>query len=241
MRQSVLREGGKMNKSSGSGGLIGGIIGIAVCIGGLVAAKIFLPAFFKFFLWGLIGVIVVLIGLIVLIIVLARRAGDEKNPVTSAGSSSENAAKGPSNEQKTIISGARADLMELRRVIMQIHVFEIREKSNEVCGRMDKIIQTLNEKPDKIPDTRQCLNYYIPTLKDVLGHFVSLDEKGQLSGEMQEKTGKYLDDVKEALDNHYSNMFREEKLGMEVDMEAMTIALKRDGLLPDEKISGQEM
>ena len=114
---------------------------------------------------------------------------------------------------------------------MHIHVMDVRNGANKVCACLDKILLALKDKPEKIKDMRQCLNYYIPTIHDVLGNFRNLESKGQIEPQMQEKAVKFLEDVKVALDNKYDNLFNDDKLDMEVDMDAMTIALKRDGLL----------
>ena len=116
-------------------------------------------------------------------------------------------------------------------MIMQIHVMEVRREANNVCATLDKILQTLKEKPDKIRASRQCLNYYIPTLTEVLGHFRDLEKKEQLSESMKDKTIAFLKDVQTALSKYYGSLYEDDKLDMEVDMEAMTIAIKRDGLL----------
>lgn len=234
-----------MNKSGNNGGgIAGGIIGIVVLIVGLILVKNLIPTIFKLVFWIVIIVILAIIGLLVLIVILANKASKSKNQGSTkdAGNTQGSAqaaadADGSelTNEQKGILSSARVDLMNLRRVVMGIHIFDVREKANEVTAQIDKILQTLKEKPEKIPSTRQCLNYYIPTLNSVLTNFSNLDSKGQLTDEMKEKTKTFLTDVKAALVQHYSNLFNEDKLDMEVDMEAMTIALKRDGLLQQDE------
>ena len=216
-----------MNNSgnSGSGGGIIGIIAVLVVgVGGLFAAHSFAPALFKILIWVVIGVVVLLIGLIVLIIVLANKSGKYKDEKTSVNGKL-------TDEQSGVITTSRQEVMELRRVIMQIHVMPIRLSANEACALLDKILKTLKEQPDEIKNARQCLNYYIPTLKNVMSHFRELESKGQMNDDMQKKTESFLSDVKSALQKQYDNLFDNEKLNMEVDMEAMTIAIKRDGLL----------
>lgn len=228
-----------MNNSGKSGGFLGGLIGIIITIAGLVIVWKLVPGLFKIVLWGIIILVLLLIGLIVLIIVLAVKATRPKNDeATRTGSSSSAEAPDLDDAQKAALADARKSLMELRRVNMQTHVFNIREKTNAVCGKLDKILQTLREKPEKITSARQCLNYYIPTITDVMKNFNNLDVKGQMTETIREKTERFLKDVGSALDEQYSALFKEDVMGMEVDMEAMTIALRRDGLL-DEKMEQQ--
>lgn len=213
----------KGSGGSGSGGILGGLAGIIILVGGLIVIHKFIPALFRFFLWGVIAVIILLIGLIVLIVVLASRSSRDDD---------KSREEIPLNdEQSDILTDARGKLMELRRVISQIHVMEVRREANNVCATLDKILQTLKEKPDRIRSSRQCLNYYIPTLTDVLRHFKELESKEQLSEDMKDKTIAFLKDVQTALSKYYGSLYENDKLDMEVDMEAMTIAIRRDGLL----------
>lgn len=57
---------------------------------------------------------------------------------------------------------------------------------------------------------------------------------------MPEKIISYLANVQKALDKQYSNLFDDDKLDMTVDMEAMTIAIKRDGLLDEDDFKKME-
>ena len=188
-----------------------------------------IPALFNIFLWGIIALVILVIVTIILIVVLANKSNkdNEGNTDTSSGGKDGDL----SEEQGQILVEARQKLMELRRVISKIYVMDVRSEANSVCGVIDKILQALREKPEQIRNSRQCLNYYIPTLKDVLSHFKELESRNQLSPVMKGKTLNFLKDVKSALEKYYSSLFEDEKLNMEVDMEAMTIAIKRDGLL----------
>lgn len=216
-----------MNGRSGGGGGIAIIIVTILAAAGLIVSYILAPNLFKILLWVAIALVIVVIIITVLIIFAANKAGEVKDEKTAVGGDSEDLTE----EQNKILSDARSELMELRRVIVKIPVVDIRASANEVCGQIDRIIQTLKVKPEKINDTRQCLNYYIPTIRDVLTHFEDLNKKGLLSDEMQDKTRSFLGDVSSALIRQYNNLFEKDKLDMEVDMEAMSIAIRRDGLI----------
>ena len=219
-----------MNNSqrSGAGGTIGIIVVIIAAIAALVASYKLMPSLFKVLLWVVIGIAVLVIVLVVVLVIAANKSND-KDERTAVGGASDKL----NDEQNDVIKGARSQLMELRRTIMKIQNMDIRRPANDVCSRLDKILHTLREQPDEISGARQCLNYYMPTLKKVLDHFLDLDRKGQMTDEISSKTQAFLGDVNEALDKMYNSLFDDDKLNMEVEMEAMTIAIKRDGLLED--------
>lgn len=56
------------------------------------------------------------------------------------------------------------------------------------------------------------------------------------NADMPAKVTNYLNDVRSAMDNLYEGLFDNDKLNMEVDMEAMKLAIMRDGLLNDSEI-----
>lgn len=215
-----------MSGSGRGGGLLLLIVTI-LAAAGLVVSYILKPSLFKILLWVAIAAVVIVIIISVLLIYVANKSGGEKDEKTAVGGKSENL----NDEQNQILADARKELMSVRRIIMKIRAIDVRTKANEVCGQLDSIIQTLREKPEKIVDTRQCLNYYIPTIKGVLTHFEELDKKGQLGADIQDKTKTFLQDAGSALTKQYNNLFEKDRLDMEVEMEAMTIGLKRDGLL----------
>lgn len=213
---------------AGKGG--GGIILLIVTIlaaAGLVVSYILKPSLFKILIWVAIAAVVIVIIISVLLIYVANKSGGEKDENTAVGGVNENL----SEEQNQILADARKELMGLRRVIMKIRGADVRGQANDVCGQLDSIIQTLREKPEKITDTRQCLNYYIPTIKGVLTRYEDLDKKAQLEDSTKEKMMSFLKDASSALTKQYNNLFEKDRLDMEVEMEAMTIGLKRDGLL----------
>ena len=53
---------------------------------------------------------------------------------------------------------------------------------------------------------------------------------------MTDKVRNYLNDVDKALKKFYTNLFEDEKLDLTVEMEAMTMAVKRDGLITDDEL-----
>lgn len=131
------------------------------------------------------------------------------------------------------IRKGRTNLMHLRRIIVKINNPKIRSQANEICAVMDKILQTLRTKPEQINDVRQFLNYYMPTLREILNKYEMIEENGVMADNMTNKVSTYLLQIKQAMDRQYENLFEADKLDMTVEMEAMTMACKQDGLLEE--------
>ena len=144
------------------------------------------------------------------------------------------------DENAAILKHGREKLMALRHQMIGVKNNEIRNSGNEICGVVDKILTTLREKPEKIPSVRQFFNYYLPTLSEITAKFIRIEKSGVPNEDMTEKVKKYFGDIKGAMDKQYANLFEDDKLDMSVDMEAMTIACKRDGLITGDGVQAQE-
>jgi 5-bromo-4-chloroindolyl phosphate hydrolysis protein len=96
----------------------------------------------------------------------------------------------------------------------------------------------LKQKPQAVSDARQFLNYYLPTLGKILRSYVHLEESGSLTEELKNSTVTHLGEIRKAMEKQYDSLFDNDKLDLSVDMEALTLACKRDGLLEDE--NGEE-
>ena len=210
-----------------------GLIGLLVvaAIGGSIALiHKFMPSVFKIILGVGIAAIAAIVALIVISVVLAVRSSSGNTGKDKKNKASLDA------EQLAILSKGRENLMELRRLVMRVKNLEVHHKANEICNVADKILQTLKQKPEKIQTTRQFFNYYLPTLGEILSKYQRIEASGVPHEEMTNKVNSYLVDIKRAMDKQYENLFADDMLDMTVEMEAMKMAVKRDGLISDESV-----
>lgn len=220
-----------MRRRNASGG--GVIIGLIVIIGAIVALFVShhsAPGIFKFLAWIVAIVIAIIIALIILIIVLARKSSKRDAEQKKAAGLTVN-KEGLTADQALIINKGRSDLVAIRMVSSRINNKEIKKAMTNVSATTERILVTLKEKPETIKSARQFTHYYLPTLREVLERYHRIELSGVDEEGMGDKVVKYLADVQKALDKQYSNLFDGDKFDMSVDMEAMTIALKRDGLI----------
>ncbi len=167
---------------------------------------------------------VVLLGIVILtavVLYFAFHNSDEKKD-------------GKSQMVSEMLAKGRSNLVELRRIAMKIKSQKIRTLCDEICGITEKILRTLREHPDRIPAVRQFLNYYLPTLGNVLLKYSRMEQITTVTPDITEKTIDCLSNIKTAMGKQYMNLFEEDVLDLTVEMEAMTLACKRDGLLEDE-------
>ncbi len=203
---------------SGIGGLLGIIILIALFFG---AGKLF-PALGTLLLIGGGIFLALIILIVVLIIVFTKKSGKEQK-------------KGAiSDEQNAILKKGRQNLLEMKKHNMSIRNQQIRSASGDICRSVDEIFRELKEQPEDIPNLRQFFNYYLPTCEKILSKYAMLEKKGIPSADITESTIACLADIREVVDKQYQNLFEDDLLDLSVEMEALRVSCKRDGLLSEE-------
>jgi len=187
-------------------------------------ARRFFPSLATILLWiaGLAAAAILI--LIALVIYFSVTGNKEKNNPDSPAA---------------VLSKARADLMELRRTQVKIRNREIMSLCREITDTGDRILSVLKQKPQSVSDARQFLNYYLPTLGKIIRSYVHLEESGSLTEELKNSTVTHLGEIRKAMEKQYSSLFDDDKLDLTVDMEALTLACKRDGLLDEEEESNE--
>lgn len=199
-----------------------GILAIAVCICVLIAAKIFFPSLFTVLLW-IIGIIIalilVLIGAVIYFAFRKPKPGEEET------------AKSKANR---IISDGRNKVMSIRRNVMSIENTAVKNSGIKVCSGADKILGVLRQKPELVQKNRQFFTYYLPTFGSIIEKYERIERNEVASEDMVQKVLEHLDDMKIAFEKQYKSLFSGDMLDLTVEIEAMTIACKRDGLLSEE-------
>ncbi len=220
-------------------GCFGGLAVVAVGIAALALIRRFVPSVFSAFAWVAGIAVAILVIILILIIFLANKAtkslkkkepAPEPDPAVQTQTNTTNLPP----EQAAVINKGRSDLLTVRKILSRIHNMDISQSGRDVCASLDKLLQALREKPEKIKNSRQFLNYYIPTLAEVLTKYQRLEANGVVTNDNTEKVKNFLIDFRKASGKQYQSLFEDDKLDMTVDIEAMAIAIKRDGLLDED-------
>ena len=129
----------------------------------------------------------------------------------------------------------RASLIELRKIGMNIKNQAIRQENEKICELANKIIGELKNHKKSVSGVRGFFHYYLPTLGKILKNYRKLEEGGVVEEDVTCNTLKCLTDIKTAMEKQYQNLFEKYVLDMTVEMEALMMACKRDGLILEEE------
>lgn len=208
-----------------------GILGVLGLIGAVVLYFI-LRKVFPSLATAMLVVGAVIVALIVILVVVVLFFALRK-PKRKDGPAAD-------NDVTAVLTKGRTNLTELRRMGIRIKNLKVRKLNEEICVIIDKILRALKEQPEDIPRVRQFLNYYLPPLGEILLKYVRVEESGVPAESVTQNTIAWLGDIKTAMEKQYANLFDDDILDLTVEMETLTLACKRDGLLTGEGTSLQD-
>lgn len=122
------------------------------------------------------------------------------------------------------------------------------KKIDELDAISNQIFLTVTDKPEKAPQIRRFMDYYLPTVLKMLTNYRKLGER-EVTGENAEKTKKSvegaMDIVLEAFKKQHDQLYQRDMLDVTTDISVLETLMKQDGLIenvpmkPEEKPAGQ--
>lgn len=168
----------------------------------------------------------------------SRPAVNVKTHGVNSGSTA-NATRPLTPEERQALSGANSDLVALRAMSARIKDKEIADLFNNAANVISDILKALKTDPDDIKPAHRVLSYYLPSLRIMMEKYLRLEASGTDMGDTPEKLKQHLKEIAEALGKQNANLYSNDKLDLTVEMKAMSMALKRDGLIGDDIASQQ--
>lgn len=102
-----------------------------------------------------------------------------------------------------------------------------------ICGR---IFGHIGEKPEKLPDIRKFMDYYLPTTLKLVEHyyeFSSQPVQGENITTAKREIEEMLDDINGAFEKMFDKLFEEEAMDISTDISVLSAMLTQEGLLED--------
>lgn len=127
-------------------------------------------------------------------------------------------------------------LQELRRVNDAIPDEEMSDKISRLEAVSAKIFAQIQENPEKLPQMRKFMDYYLPTSLKLLDTYAELDAQG-IEGtnirESKRRIEQSMDTLVVAFENQLDKMFQDDALDVSADIDVMEKMLSADGLTGD--------
>lgn len=133
---------------------------------------------------------------------------------------------------KMLADGARA-LSEMRRLNDNIQDEKISAAIDQLENISGKIFAHVKEHPEKLPQIRRFMDYYLPTTLKILNTYDRMGSQGvageNISGTM-EKVEQLLDTIVTAFARQLDSLFGADALDISTDITVLENMLAREGL-----------
>ena len=127
-------------------------------------------------------------------------------------------------------------LDELHRVNDAIPDEEMTDKISRLEAVAAKIFEQARTDPDKLPQMRKFMDYYLPTSLKLLNTYAELDKQGiegENISESKHRIEQTMDTLVKAFEHQLDRLFASDALDVSTDIDVMQNMLRADGLTDD--------
>lgn len=136
-------------------------------------------------------------------------------------------------ELDKMLKDGRLAISELRRLNDNIKDEKISADLDRMEAAAGKIFAHVRENPEKLPQIRRFMDYYLPTSLKILNAYDRMDATG-VSGENIDATkgrvAGIMDTIAAAFEKQLDSLFGEEALDISTDISVLETMLTREGL-----------
>ncbi len=124
-------------------------------------------------------------------------------------------------------------ILEIRRLNDEIADDVVSAKIDRIENLTAKIFRQVEENPDKVPQIRSFMSYYLPTTLKLLGSYSQLERQGidgkNISGSKAQIEG-ILDTLITGFERQLDRLFEDDMIDVSSDIEVLETMLRKDGL-----------
>ena len=122
------------------------------------------------------------------------------------------------------------ELRELNDTIVDVAISDKIDRIEELTAKIFRIVE---ENPDKLPQIRRFMNYYLPTTLKLLHSYAVLEKQG-IQGEnitaAKENIGRILDTLATGFEQQLDQLFEADAIDIAADINVLENLMQQDGL-----------
>ena len=121
---------------------------------------------------------------------------------------------------------------QLLEMIPKIESQDVKKSIKEINQTVNKIISTVEKKPDKYKSVRNFFDYYLPTTLNILTKYDDIENQSLSSKDSQKfmkKTEEMLEKINIAFKNQLSNLYQSDIVDTDAEIKVFDSMLKADG------------
>ena len=194
------------------------------------AAVVLYSLIFKLYRWQhylIAAAVALLVGRIVFIMaqgVDTSKKAPTQQPIPKTGDSAVD----------SLVEKGQEMLRQIRDEDDMIPDPELSEKIKRLEDVANRIFRTVADQPQKAPQIRRFMEYYLPTTLKMLTGYRKMDERnvqGQNADATRRQIQDAMDVVLRAFDKQLDTMYQDDMLDISTDIDVLETMLRQDGLI----------
>ena len=136
------------------------------------------------------------------------------------------------------IKKARQTTTELKNISSKVENKKLINNINQIVDISNKILDTLDKKPEKINKANNFLNYYLPVTIKILKRYDDIENQNletQQARKFMNSVENMIEKIKIAFAEQLENMYHSDIIDTNAEIKVFESMLKSDGLLTDEE------
>ncbi len=163
---------------------------------------------------------------------LAAPAGNQNASAGNQNTGTSNTTPAANPEVEALLAERQRVLSEMRRLNHAIEDPSLSAHIDHLELVTAKILDHVAEHPQKLPQIRRFLDYYLPTTLKLLNAYDRMDDAGVSGNNInatKEKVERMMDTISAAFDKQLDALFGEEALDISTDITVMENLLAQEG------------
>lgn len=137
-----------------------------------------------------------------------------------------------SDELKALLLDAKEDMDHIKKASAEITNLALKEESQRLYNTGVKILEYLEEHPERISTARRFFTYYLDTARDILEKYLPFQRSGLRTEDVENvfrSTQKALPILNEAFERQFNHLMQNDIIDIESDIKVLEMNLKMDG------------
>ena len=131
-----------------------------------------------------------------------------------------------------VLVDAKAKNTQIKNMIPKIEDEKLKQNIREIHETVDKIIKTIEEKPEKYKNMQNFFSYYLPVTIKILNRYDEIENQKLTSTDgvkFMHSAKSMIQKINVAFKNQLSNMYQSVIIDTDAEMKVFDTMLKADG------------
>ena len=140
------------------------------------------------------------------------------------------------DEDKQALKQAKELVLKMQVISKQLEDAKLVQNVKDICATSDKIINTVEKKPEKLKQVRNFLNYYLPVTIKILERYDEIENQKLTtleSKKFMKAVESMIEKIKNAFEEQLSNIYQTEMVDTDAELKVFESMLKSDGFLDE--------